>query len=83
MPTVSQINPDALKAIRTRSGLNLTQLADLVNGEGVAVGRAHLSNVEAGRRTASPALQAALARALKVPVTAIVTSARAAHDPAA
>jgi transcriptional regulator with XRE-family HTH domain len=83
MPNPSQINPDALSAIRTRSGLNLTQLAALVRSEGVDVGRSHLSNVEAGRRPASPSLQAALARALKVPVTAIVTPAQASHDPAA
>jgi transcriptional regulator with XRE-family HTH domain len=81
MPPVTQINTDALKAIRTRSGLNLTQLAALVTAEGCEVGRAHLSNVEAGRRPASPALQTALAKALRVPVTAIIQSVH--REPAA
>lgn len=64
-----KINADALTAIRERSGLTLSELASQVG-----VGRAHLSNIEAGRRTASPALTKALAGALKVPTTAILES---------
>jgi transcriptional regulator with XRE-family HTH domain len=84
MPPTTQINPDALTAIRERSGLNITQLAALVREHGVQVERSHLSNVEAGRRPASVSLQQALAKALKVPLPAIVTaSPQASRDSAA
>lgn len=69
MVSTMLVNPEALKAIRQRSGMTVTELADAVD-----IGRAHLSNIEAGRRTASPATTKAIAEALKVPVTAIIAS---------
>lgn len=62
-----QINPAALKAIRERSGLTRTALAELAG-----IKQSHVSNLEAGRRNASPDVTVALARALKVDVAAIL-----------
>lgn len=74
-----QINPAALKVIRERSGLTTTALA-----EAAGIRQAHLSNIEAGRRGASPAVALALADALKVDVLAILNSpAQVAASPAA
>jgi transcriptional regulator with XRE-family HTH domain len=67
-----RINPHALRAIRERSGLTTTALA-----EAAGIKQSHLSNIEAGRRQASPELVLALAKALKVEIPAILA------DPAA
>lgn len=61
------INYAALRAIRERSGLSVTQLSELSG-----VGRSHLANIEAGRRDASEQNIKALAEALKVPTVAII-----------
>lgn len=63
-----QINPAALRAIRERSGMSVTRLA-----EAAGVDRSHLSLIEAGRRKASEETTVALARALKVELPAILT----------
>jgi transcriptional regulator with XRE-family HTH domain len=63
------VNPVALRTIRERSGLSCTALA-----EAAGIRQAHLSNIEAGRRGASPAVALALADALKVDVLAILNS---------
>lgn len=63
------INPAALRAIRERSGYSVTALA-----EQAGIKQAHLSNIEAGRRKASPEVVLALAEALKVPTPAILAS---------
>lgn len=60
-------NPAALRAIRERSGLTVSALA-----ESAGIKQAHLSNVEAGRRNASPEVVVALAKALKVDLPAIL-----------
>lgn len=60
-------NPAALRAIRERSGLTVSALA-----EAAGIKQAHLSNVEAGRRNASPEVVVALAKALKVDLPAIL-----------
>lgn len=62
-----EINPDALRTIRERSGLTVTALAEMAGTK-----QAHLSNIEAGRRQASPALIGALAEALRAPLTSII-----------
>jgi XRE family transcriptional regulator, regulator of sulfur utilization len=62
-----RINTAALKALRERSGLSVTALA---NSAGIK--QSHLSNIEAGRRSASPEVGVALARALKVDLVAIL-----------
>lgn len=62
-----QVNRHAVRALRERSGLTVTALA-----EQAGIGQAHLSNIEAGRRKASPEVVIALARSLKVDVLAIV-----------
>jgi transcriptional regulator with XRE-family HTH domain len=62
-----QLNPAALKALRERSGLTQTELAD-----GADIRRDTLNHLEHGRRNASDAQIRALAHALHVPVTAII-----------
>lgn len=62
-----EINPPALRAIRERSGYSVTALA-----EAAGIKQAHLSNIETGRRKASPEVALALATALKVPLPAIL-----------
>ena len=63
------VNPEALKALRERSGMTGPALA-----EAAGIGKAHLSNIEHGRRTPSPQITKALADALKVPVSAILAA---------
>ncbi len=64
-----RLNPHSLRAIRQRSGLSQAELARRVGLRG----RAHLNNVELGRRTASERLIVGLAATLKVPVLALVS----------
>jgi transcriptional regulator with XRE-family HTH domain len=61
------LNGPALRIIRERSGLSITALADLAGVE-----RSTISNIEAGRRTASPELAVSIAKALKVDLPAIL-----------
>jgi transcriptional regulator with XRE-family HTH domain len=72
--SMNQTNGAALRAIRRLSGLSLPALASLVAEQGVAVHRDSLSNIERGRRNASPALLKALACALKVPQIALLAN---------
>lgn len=67
-----RIHGPALRAIRERSGLSVTATAIAVTESGVKLGQAHLSNIEAGRRQASPEVITALARVLKCDLLAIV-----------
>ena len=68
-----QLNPAALRTIRERSGMTVTALA-----EAAGICQAHLSNIEAGRRNASPEVVMNLARALKVQLPAILADPEAA-----
>ncbi len=61
------LNRHALRAIRERSGLSITALATRAG-----VSQPHLSNLESGRRQASPAVVRRLAVALAVPVVALL-----------
>ena len=63
------INPEALKALRERTGISATALA-----AAVGIGKSHMSNIEAGRRTPSPAVAKAIAAELRVPVSAILAT---------
>ncbi|HEY5154932.1 MAG TPA: helix-turn-helix transcriptional regulator [Acidimicrobiales bacterium] len=67
------INPYALRAIRERSGLSVSALAELAGAS-----QPHLSNIERGRRQASPDLICRLAKALKVPTVALLADVEAA-----
>jgi len=69
------VNRHALRVIRERSGLTLSALALLAG-----ISQPHLSNIERGRRQASPALLLRLAESLKVPVVALLTEAEAPPD---
>lgn len=62
-------NPEAIRAIRERSGLSITQLAQRLGRS-----RALVANIEAGRRNGSPEVLRGLATALRVPLDAIITS---------
>ena len=64
-----EVNPYALRALRERSGFSVTSLA---SASGIK--QSHLSNIEAGRRKASPEVTRALAAALKVELPAILKS---------
>lgn len=61
------LNRYALRALRERSGLSLSDLARLAG-----ISQPHLSNLERGHRRPSPATLRRLADALKVPVLALV-----------
>lgn len=62
-----EINPAALRVIRQRSGMTVTSCA-----EAAGIRQSHLSNIEAGRRKASPEVIIALADALRVELPAIL-----------
>lgn len=64
-----QINRYALRELRERSGLSVTGLADLAG-----IHQTHLSNIENGKRPCSAATTVALAKALKVPLVAVITN---------
>lgn len=63
-----RVNGETIRALRERSGLSGTALAKLIE-----IDRAYLSHIEAGRRQPSPANAKAIADALKVPITAILS----------
>lgn len=63
-----RLNPAAVRALRERSGMTVTALA-LAAG----IKQAHLSNIEAGRRNASPEIVKAIASALRVELPAILS----------
>lgn len=70
-----RLNPSALKALRERSGMSIKGLAEAASEHmpgDKAVDPNHLSNIEAGRRNPSEQVGVALAKALKVPQTAIL-----------
>jgi transcriptional regulator with XRE-family HTH domain len=62
-----RINPQALKTIRSDREVSKADLA-----RAVGCNPSHLSNIEAGRREASPTLIKALARALRVDLLALL-----------
>jgi transcriptional regulator with XRE-family HTH domain len=70
-----QINPHALRVIRQRSGLSESELARVAG-----LSQPHLSNIETGRRKASPAVIRALADALRVPLLSLLADPDSAAD---
>ncbi len=70
--TPMQLNTTALTVIRERSGFSIAGLA-----AEAGLSRPHLSNIESGVRQGSDDVICRLARALKVPLPAIIS------DPAA
>lgn len=64
-----EINPEALRALRTRSGWGVGKFASAVSTT-----HSHISNIEAGRRQASDELIVRMARVLDVPVMALISS---------
>lgn len=62
-----RVNGAALREIRERSGVSVTDLATAAE-----IKQSHLSNIEAGRRNASDDVIVKLARELKVPLPAII-----------
>ena len=62
-----QLNGHALRVIRERSGLSVSALASEVG-----ISQPHLSNIERGRRRASPEVSRRLAAALRVPLLALL-----------
>ena len=62
-----QLNGHALRVIRERSGLSVSALASEVG-----ISQPHLSNIERGRRRASPEVSRRLAVALRVPLLALL-----------
>jgi transcriptional regulator with XRE-family HTH domain len=65
-------NGAAIRAIRESRGLKYRHVVDrLERLGGATAGRAHLCNIEAGRREASEALLGALAQVLNVPMDAL------------
>jgi transcriptional regulator with XRE-family HTH domain len=63
----TRINGEALRAIRERTGLTVSELA-----RKGGVSQPHLSNIELGRRGGRPPIIRALADALGVPVGALL-----------
>ena len=68
MHTVARASqPQALKALRERSGFTVTAFATEI-----MIVPGHLSNIEAGRRQASPDVVRRMAEVLKVPLPALL-----------
>jgi len=63
-----QIISEALKAIRARSGITQTAVAELAG-----ISRPNYAHIEAGRRQATDAQIVGIAEALVVPLSAIAT----------
>lgn len=62
------VNGASLRAIRERSGWSLGKFAAAVETK-----HSHISNLEAGRRKASPELLVRMAKVLDVPLAALTT----------
>lgn len=62
----TELHPEAFRAIRIKDGWSLAECA-----RELVVTPSHLSNMEAGRRGASPALIKRAARLFGVPISAI------------
>lgn len=62
-----KLNREALIAIRERSGMNKSQLADAAG-----VDRTLVHRIENGERNATPDVMRKLAAGLKIPVTALI-----------
>lgn len=70
-----KINHHALRVIRERSGMSLTALA-----KAVGVSQPHMTNVESGKRDASPTTVRKIADALNMSMLAIVAEEPGTRD---
>jgi transcriptional regulator with XRE-family HTH domain len=68
----SRANGAAIRAIRGYAGLEVSEVAAAVRDLGVPCTRDHLYNIELIHKDASMKLLVALAKVLKVPVTALL-----------
>lgn len=64
-----EVNPESLRALRSRSGWTVTKFA-----AALGIKHSHISNIEAGRRKASPELIRRMAEVLDVPVMALISN---------
>lgn len=69
MTQTTKIHPSATEAIMERSGLTPTTLAAAMEPP---VDRSYIANILAGRRQPSPDVASRIAKALKVPLVAIL-----------
>lgn len=69
---MTRTNGAAIRAIRTRSGLSIPALVTLMADNGHTIHPDSLSNIERGHRNASETAAEAIAKALKVPLVAIL-----------
>lgn len=67
---MSNVNGEALRAIRVKDGLRLKQLADLAG-----ISMQYLCDIEKGRRGARPDVLKRLAQSLNVPTSSIESRA--------
>ncbi len=67
----SRVNGAALRVIRERSDLSISDVVGGVREAGIDVHPDHLRNIELGHKQPSPKLLAAIARALKCPKAAL------------
>lgn len=63
---MATVNHAALKALRIKDGYSISDFA-----RAVGLTRAHVSNVESGRRACSPGVIKRMAEVLNVPISAI------------
>lgn len=64
-----KINPESLRALRQRSGWSVSKFATACE-----ISTGYLSNIEAGRRQASPEVITRMARVLDVPLQALIST---------
>ncbi|WP_075740686.1 helix-turn-helix domain-containing protein [Actinoalloteichus sp. GBA129-24] len=72
-----------IRSLRRSAGMSIRALARTITIAGHRVHEDTISNVERGRRNASPALEVAIARALDIPVERITTRCACEYDQAA
>lgn len=77
---VVKVNRHAMKEIRERSGLSVPQLAQAIEPR---VSHGTLYDIENGNRGASPDMAVRIAKALKVPLVAILADPDSAETTAA
>jgi transcriptional regulator with XRE-family HTH domain len=70
----AKANGAAIRVIRERSDLSVSDVVAAMGAEGVEIHADHLRNIELGYRQPSPKVLGALARALRVPKVAILAA---------
>jgi transcriptional regulator with XRE-family HTH domain len=70
----TKVNGAAIRVIRERSDLSVSDVVTAMGAEGIDIHADHLRNIELGYRQPSPKVLGALARALRVPKVAILAA---------